>query len=95
MDQPDNLTLSPVSMASLVTVARSFITCGLNASPVACSAWPRWSQTRPYTEIRCGAPLLGLSGGSGCFARVGFFTPLQKALKQLPGLIVSSRFARR
>ena len=30
-----------------------------------------------------------------CFGRAGFFTPLQKVLKQLLGLLVSSRLARR
>jgi hypothetical protein len=39
--------------------------------------------------------LSGLSGGSRCFDRVSFFTPLQKALKQLLGLLVSNRLARR
>jgi hypothetical protein len=38
-------------------------------------------------------PLLALRGGDRCSGRIDFFAPLQKALKQLMGLIVSSRFA--
>ena len=50
----------------------------------------------PHARSRAGIIcLLGLSGGSRCLGRVGFFTPLQKVLKQMLGLLVSSRLARR